>query len=126
MGAKAGAGRADTVQKPAVRLSVNGPWLFEEHCLPARLPARSTNLISLLDGCNRAVVFWLPTSGLLDLVTPPAGGRGASSQNLCFVWLLRGEEFPGSRAALRAALIVLAVLPGQIKEYKFSRRLPAF
>lgn len=40
--ARADAGRADAVQKPAVRLSVNGPWLFEEHCPPARLPAPQT------------------------------------------------------------------------------------
>lgn len=95
-------------------------------CLPACLPACSTNLISLLDGCNRAVVFWLPTSGLLDLVTPPAGGRGAGSQNLCFVWLLCREGVLAVAAALHAALIVLDVLPGQIKVYKFLRRLPAF
>lgn len=44
---------------------------------------------------------------------------------LCLAPPCRGGV-SGSRASLRAALIVLAVLPGQIKAYKFSRRLPAF
>lgn len=52
------AGWADAVQEPVVCLSVNGPWLFEAHCLSA-----SQTLSHYRTGTTGPEFSWLPTSG---------------------------------------------------------------
>lgn len=90
-------------------LSVNGRSLFEAHCLSASQTL--SDYWTSTPGPNS----WLPTSGMKIWLHPPPPFGTLCRQPKPSLFGFSVGRNSGSRKALDAALIVLALLSGQIK-----------